>query len=84
MIKANCGCYITQAKPPAIHLTCDEHVASSIYGGYDGKEDKICDYLIEQLTKRVRYCLDEGCNFKTTKNSQYIFHMKKQHGVNFE
>lgn len=52
MIKADCGCFISQGEQqPVIDLVCDEHTASEVYGGYDGKVDKICDYLIERLSK---------------------------------
>ena len=61
MIQAECGCFITEGEQPIIDLVCDEHTASEVYGGYDGNVDKICDYLIDQLTSRRIH------NAKTTK-----------------
>ena len=51
MIRSDCGCYITE-NPLVIDLVCNEHTASEVYGGYDGKVDEVCDYLIERLTSR--------------------------------
>lgn len=53
MIKADCGCYIIPNIPsPIIQLVCDEHTASEVYGGYDGKVDEVCDYLLERIINR--------------------------------
>ena len=47
MIKAKCGCYYEERQGvPTIELVCDEHVGSSVYGGYDGKEDQIIEMLL--------------------------------------
>lgn len=52
MIKAECGCFIMTGVPyPIIHLECDEHVGSEVYGNYDGKVDEVCDILMELFLK---------------------------------
>ena len=48
MIKANSGCFVTEGTIPIVDLVCDQHTASEVYCGYDGKVDKICDYFIER------------------------------------
>lgn len=52
MIKANCGCYLIEEEISVIHLICDVHLGSELYGDYDGKSTEICDYLIDLTSKK--------------------------------
>jgi len=38
-------------------------------------------HIDEVLDTENLICKTIGCDFKTSDNAQYIFHMKKQHGI---